>query len=281
MLARSARISLLTAGTAGLKGIVRTISGWGVLRRVGVQALAIVFRTCPQEAMPVANERTSEEVRADHLAKLGPDLGPVFTSLLNDYSWLWVKWQQYRELYGTSPERIELLNAAANLFFGVIQETLWEDVLLSLCRLTDDAEMRGKRNLSVRRLPLLCADQPLLEPLTSLVQAAVDATRFARDWRNRRIGHRDLKLVLDSGSEPLAPASRADVEAALAAIHAVLNAIHERMLDSTLSKMVIIQSVGAEALLYVLRDGLEADVEKRERIQQGQAKPRDFQRRPI
>ncbi len=214
-------------------------------------------------------DQTAEQVRAEDLDKLGPKLAPVFSELKNDLAWLQVKWAEYRELFGSSPQRIELLNSAAGLFFRILQDTLWEDALLHLCRLTDRPTMRGRDNLTIRALPELLDDEALKVDVSRLVAEAIAKVAFARDWRNRRIGHRDLGIALGSASTPLAAVSRADVSEALSAIHRVVNEIHERLLDSTLSDEVIAPSAGAEALLYVIRDGLEADAARRERIRSG------------
>ena len=109
----------------------------------------------------MGDEQTAEQVRAEHIAGLGPRMGPVFSELRDDLAWLQVKWSEYRELFGTSPERIELLNRAAGLFFRVLQDSLWEDALLHLCRLTDPPVTRGRHNLTIRALPDLCADDGL------------------------------------------------------------------------------------------------------------------------
>ena len=211
-------------------------------------------------------DQTAEQVRFEHLEKLGPRLAPVFSELKDDLAWLQVKWAEYRELFASSPQRIELLNSAAGLFFRILQDTLWEDALLHLCRLTDPATMRGRDNLTIQALPELIDDEPLKVDISRLVSETIARVTFARDWRNRRIGHRDLAVALGSASTPLAAGSRADVSEALSAIHCVVNEIHERLLHSTLSDEVIAPSTGAEALLYVIRDGLEADAARRERI---------------
>lgn len=150
----------------------------------------------------MAEHRTAEQVRAEHLKKLGPELGPVFSELSDDFSWLQVKWAEYRELYATSSGRINLLNAAAGVFSRILQDTLWEDALLHLCRLTDPARMGNKQNLSIQALPELCHDPALRQEIAQLVEQAMAATSFARDWRNRRIGHRDLRLALDFTTKP-------------------------------------------------------------------------------
>jgi len=214
-------------------------------------------------------EQSADEVRKEHLEKLGAQLDPVFSELIDDVAWLQVKWAEYRQLYGTSPDRIDLLNSAAGLFFRILHDTLWEDALLHLCRLTDQAEMGGKQNLSIQGLPELCADPNLREEVAALVAKAIEAASFARDWRNRRIGHRDLALALNPSTRPLAAASRAQVSAAIAAIHRVLNEISERLLDTTLADDVLTPDTGAEALLYVLRDGVDAEAARRERFRSG------------
>jgi len=99
--------------------------------------------------------RISRMNQKEHLDALGPDLGHVYHALYNECAWLHIKWHQYLVLYGTKPERIDLLNRSAGLFFRIVQDTLWEDTLLHLARLTDRPTSMGKNNLSVQRLPSL------------------------------------------------------------------------------------------------------------------------------
>lgn len=225
--------------------------------------------------------KTADEVKKHHLEKLGPKLGPVYHELADELAWLQLKWAEYRELFGKSPERITLLNSAAGLFFRILQDTLWDDALLHICRLTDRAEVAGKANLTILVLPELCEDPALRARVSELVDNAVAATAFARDWRNRRIGHRDLALALDLAAKPLAQASRARVSQALSSLHAVVNEISERLLDSTLADEVIAPSTGAEALLYVIRDGLDAHEARMARIRSGKLLPGDLEHRAV
>ena len=229
----------------------------------------------------MAEGKTAEQVKAERIEKLGPKLGPMFHALSDDVAWLQVKWAEYRELFGTSPERIELLNSAAGLFFRILQDTLWEDALLHLARLTDPPKTRGKHNLTIRALPELCDDPALRLRVSRLVDDTLAATAFARDWRNRHIGHRDLVLALESAAKPLSPASRGDVSAALSAIHRVFNELTELVFDSALADDVITPATGAEALLYVIRDGLEANDARRGRIETGRFAEDDLQHRAV
>jgi hypothetical protein len=229
----------------------------------------------------MAEEDAPGQAKAEHLEKLGPKLGPVYRALREDFAWLRVKWAEYRQLFGTSPERIDLLNSAAGFFFRILQDTLWEDTLLRIARLTDSPDVGGKRNLTIRALSELCDDPFLRSTVSHLVDEALAAAAFARDWRNRVIGHRDLAPALDSAATPPSPASRAAVSSALAAIQRAYNAISERLLGSTLADHVITPATGAEALLSVIRDGLAAEHKRRLRMEGGQFTHEDIRHRPV
>ena len=75
---------------------------------------------------------------------MGPRLGPVYNALWNEVAWLHAKLHEYKQLYGEKPARLELLNRAAGLFFRIVQDTLWEDTLLYLARLTDPPRSAGR-----------------------------------------------------------------------------------------------------------------------------------------
>ncbi len=87
-----------------------------------------------------------EEVKRQHIELMGKDLGSVFNELCNELAWLYIKWNQYVELYGTKSSRIELTNQAAPLFFRIVQDTLWEDTLLHIARFTDPPKSAGKKS---------------------------------------------------------------------------------------------------------------------------------------
>lgn len=64
----------------------------------------------------MAENKTADQVRDEHLRTLGPPLGPLYDALYNEVVWLHAKWNQYRILYAESPKRLELLNRTAGFF---------------------------------------------------------------------------------------------------------------------------------------------------------------------
>jgi hypothetical protein len=99
-------------------------------------------------------------------------------------------------------------------------------------------------------------------PATLIDDAAI-LTEFARDWRNRHIAHRDLKLALEQASAPLADASREDVKKALSATAAVLNEVAAHYTDSQTAFDFGGPLGGSVSLLYVLGIGSRAREERR------------------
>jgi hypothetical protein len=175
---------------------------------------------------------TAEDAKTRNIEKMGEALGNQYSALWQEVASLYTKWGEYVELFGTGPSRVDLLNQAAPAFFRLVQDSLWDDVLLHLARLTDPPQSVGKSNLTICNLLHLATHPRTQKTLPALVHAAVEKARFSRDWRNRRIAHRDLQLSLDGSASPLALASRQHVKDALSTIVAVLNEIEIVYMDS-------------------------------------------------
>jgi hypothetical protein len=170
--------------------------------------------------------RTAEEAKIHYIEKMGDDLGTQFAALWQEVVRLHMKWGEYVELFGSKPTRVELLNKAAPNFFHMIQHLLWEETLLHIARLTDKpTSTRGKANLTILSLPAVVACPATKTALNEMAEAAVRKTAFCRDWRNRRIAHHDLSLLMNPTAEPLAKGSIKQVNEALSSIVSVLNEV--------------------------------------------------------
>jgi HEPN superfamily AbiU2-like protein len=208
-------------------------------------------------------ELSSEEVRTAALEAMGSPLGELYDILYNQLAWVHVKWNEHRALFGTSKERVDFLNEAAPAFFASLQSTLWDDVLLHLCRLTDPEKSAGKPNLTLRRLPALISNPSLRKNVEDLLKQAKEKTAFAREWRNRRLAHREFPAGITADLESLAPGSRHDVGEALTATRNVMNCIEMHYMKSSVLYERSIEALGSvDALLRCLEKGVE---EKRRR----------------
>lgn len=218
--------------------------------------------------------RSPAEVEQQYLEACGPELGPLLHRLVGECTRLHWKWGDYVELYGKSPERIELLNRASGSFFRLVQDTLWEDILLHIARLVDRETSAGRENLTLRRIADLVAPEAHGE-VDRLLAECLRECDFARDWRMRHLAHRDLSLALGTGAKPLAPASRAAVRTALDSITKLLNAVESHYLKSELA-FDLGRPDGALELLQVIREGLDATERRRARLLSGKPEAGDI-----
>jgi len=203
-----------------------------------------------------------DQVKIEYIDKMGKMLGSLFYALWEDVVWLHAKWQEYRKLYGTKPERIDILNKSAPFFFRILQEILWKDTLLHISRLTDPIKSCGKSNLCLGQLEQVVPDETLRREIDNLITMSEKKAKFAHKWRNRQIAHHDLKLALERKVEPLPPVSRQDVEIVLEAIRNVMNRVEQHYRKSTNLYEPFIHSGDADTLLYYLRQALVSE-EKR------------------
>ena len=223
--------------------------------------------------------RTAEQVEQQYIEAMGLDLGRFFCRLSGECQLLHWKWREYVTLFGAKPERIDLLNAVAGSFFWILQDSLWENILLHIARLTDKEKVAGKDNLTLLRLPAK-VDTTIRADVDGLLSTCTQKCEFAIDWRNRYIAHRDLGLALNVEAKPLAQASRQAVNEAIGSISALLNEVQLHYLDSSVAYGFIISHRSAEALLCVLRDGLKAEERRQQRLRSGNYEPEDLDSPP-
>lgn len=212
---------------------------------------------------------------------MGNELSALYKALWQEVAWLYAKWGQYVVLFGTKPDRINLLNEVSPFFFKLVQDTLWEDCVLHIARLTDRKETAKKANLSIRQFENLAFDPLISRKIEELIAVCIDKSKFARDWRNRHIAHRDLSRAISEHAEPLMPASRAMVKEVLDALSNLLNAVAQHYLDTTTLFDAGTFSGDAQSLLYALDDGISAGKARSARFKRGNPTSDDLKRRNL
>ena len=165
----------------------------------------------------------------------------------------------------------------------MVQTELWHTSILHVSRLTDPASSGGgnRANLTVNSLPELIKHCRLRAEVTNLVADVLDATDFCRDWRNRVIAHRDLKLALEEATKAIEPVSLQQMTKALKSLAAVLNAISKHYLDSSTGFEHVNRHNGAMSLLRVLDEGVRAREEQLERVNAGTMTEADLKPREV
>ena len=222
-------------------------------------------------------EITAEESRQECIRVMGDSLGELYHYLWQELVWLYSKWLEFVELYGSKPSRIDLMNETAPYFFRIVQDVLLEDVILGISRITDSPKSLGKDNLTIYKIPDLITDEKFKKKLSNLNEDVRQETSFCRDWRNRRLAHNDFLLTTNRETKELEFASHEKIKKALLSISKVLNEISLKYFRSTTAFEFNGGTLGnAVSLLYVIYDGLKANKERKNRMDKGEEREDDF-----
>lgn len=215
--------------------------------------------------------RTSDEIREEFLTIFPNGTGELFHELWTNVAHLHLKWKNYRSLFGTSPERIELLNWAAASFFRLLDDILRHDVMLAIARLTDPPRSSGKDNASLARLIYILTpfmDTTLVDELRSELNDLQTCCKPLRQLRNRLLAHDDLATVLQYHNDPLPGISRAYIERVLEKIRKLVGDIEEHFLGSRTSHQDVISSNDGESLVLALESAREYEKCRRREFDQ-------------
>jgi hypothetical protein len=156
------------------------------------------------------------------------DLLQVYESLWQDVAGLHSRWKLYSQLFRVSESQVEFLREMAPSFFGVLQNTFLDDILMAFSRITDPARQGRKENLTLKLLAerIDPSTYPELhQRVDGLADDIVAHCAPFRDLRNRSLAHKDLPTALHYHPDPLPGISRSMIDDALRMLRTLMNAI--------------------------------------------------------
>ncbi|MCK4394263.1 hypothetical protein KAX17_15290 [Candidatus Bipolaricaulota bacterium] len=217
----------------------------------------------------MARNLSIEEIRAEFLADFPTDTGQLAFILWNNIASLHLNWKNYRILFGTSLERVELLNHTAAAFFALLERVLRHEVVMSITRLTDPpaSDRAGERtNASLQRLikdlkPYV--DSEFHDELDQAAKELRNHCKPIRDLRDKLLAHSDLATALEYHSKPLPGLSRAYMEDTLERIRNLMGKIEERFRGSATQHQHVISARDAESLVDALEQARKYEQVKR------------------
>jgi len=185
-------------------------------------------------------------------ANMPPDLAAQFLPLFQEVFWLGAKWTEYRILYGSGKDTVDLLNRTAGYLFLIVQDTLWDDLLLHIARLTGPIKSMGKDNLTVRRLPDLIDDQALRLDLSRRIESCLHQAAYVSDHRSKRLAHHDLAMALNDGAKELTGVSGVMIGQTVEALQDIIRVVYGHYTDTHFIFDTNLQSHNSDALIYAL-----------------------------
>jgi len=187
------------------------------------------------------------------------ELEDVYEKVRSEVILLHGWWLTYRQLYGTSKERVDLLNECAGFFFYLIQNALMDGTQLILTKLADRARTFGKKNMS---LELICevvnelGNEELFSSLNESLIRYRELCSIFKKHRDKRITHFDFETFVNETSISLPGVSRSMVEEALKELRYFMNQVDGFYLDTEMGYEYFNEPTGGDALIEALKRGL-------------------------
>ena len=184
------------------------------------------------------------------------EITEIWKFLNSEITWLHGRWNVYRQIYGTNPERIELINWAAPTFFFFIERVLMNDVQLTLVKLADPARTCGRDNATLEALIVLleehCADAPIAPLRDSLIKYC-NCCKDIRHRRHKDIAHFDLPIQLGDKAEALPGPSRQEIEDAMKALRQFMNILFNHYENTQMAYEHFSLHNDGDTLIYQLK----------------------------
>ena len=204
----------------------------------------------------MSNTRTSKQIAKDYEDKMGAELGGVFYLIYNEIIYLHQLWNTYKELYTLETSRINIMNSTAPFYFYLTQKGLFENIILSIARLTDPMKTRQFKNFTLNILPSLINDDKLRNEIElGLKEIVLKSVVFAREYRSKIYAHRDYDIKLGTATLE-GNASIENIEMALQSIRDLMDKITMHYEYSTTDYQNSIHSGDGRSLLFILEKGL-------------------------
>ena len=184
--------------------------------------------------------------------RLPADLSSQFRPLFKDIFWLGMKWREYATLFGDE-SNFELLHRTASYLFQIIDDTMWDDMILHLSRLFGPAKSMGKANLTVRRIPDLIQDASLRSEIQDLVDSCQAHCAFVADHRNKRLAHYDLEVATQNLEASLTGVSRMEMRRAVESLQSIMQKIYAHYTDVHFDFDPSLRTDNAESLIRALK----------------------------
>lgn len=177
----------------------------------------------------MGQQKSPEEIKEDYLESYPGETGKLAYYLSNQITFLHIKWKEYREIYRSAPETVEMVNEIAPYFFWMHERILRHDVISTIARILDPAYSGGsKPNASLTKLINDLkdyADKSLFEEWDHDLLKLKETSKKLRKIRNKRLSHNDFDVHLTHSPDILTGISRKNIEDALEGIRSLFNKI--------------------------------------------------------
>ncbi len=204
--------------------------------------------------------------------QMPPLIKEVFENLRYEVTWLHAKWAIYSQLFCCGEEQLSFLDSMASGFFVIVRDSLENELIVGLCRLTDPATTGRRKNLTLARLAETLKETDIATDFQSRFQKIDQACSPLREWRNRRLAHSDFPTAL--GQSRLPEVAWETIDSALARVGGLMNLVQGHFLDSEFDYRSFTNLNDGEEVVFYLKEARQHEEEEKSRALGAMGKPR-------
>jgi len=175
------------------------------------------------------------------------DIRDIFMWLCQDVASLNDKWRTYKGLYSDSSVT-DLLNYTAKHTFQTIEESLRDDMTMSICRLCDPSSLCGYENVSFSALLSL---KNIPNNIKKDIEEFLESCEPIKSLRNKRVAHNDKNTLLNPKENPLPGISRKQIDNIVGTAGDILNLVLLEYENSEMEFETFDQGTVEELVFYL------------------------------
>lgn len=167
--------------------------------------------------------------------KISDDLKLALEILQVEILILHNRFDVYKDLFGSKKEFVDLLNKTSGNFFYLLQTGILENIIMSISRLSDGAELNKNKNLSLKGLIRLIENDNLKKELNLQFEWYLEKTTdVLKAWRSKKVAHIDYDVAL-SKTELQNENSIQNINFAITSIRQFYNTVHKHYYGSKMA----------------------------------------------
>ncbi|MFC1946078.1 hypothetical protein ACFLW1_02635 [Chloroflexota bacterium] len=144
------------------------------------------------------------------------------------------EWDLYVGLFG-SVENTEVLDEMAPGCFRIIEESLRDDMTMTICRLSDPStDNSGNKNIS---MDILSGECIMIEGIPELLQDFAKACAQIEKVRNKLVAHNDMKVKVNPQDNILLGVGRKEIDIIVGLAIIILQKVYEHFTNSSIGFM--------------------------------------------
>ncbi len=135
----------------------------------------------------------AENIEAEHK--------DLLNAIEREFNYLRYRWGLFCQLFDSGQANIDLLNKSGSNVFQLFQKVVIDDVMMTLCRLSDPDKSMGHENASIRNLFKKVKENLSEETNKEITTKLVELDRHMKKisiLRNKALSHTDFEHALNT-----------------------------------------------------------------------------------